>query len=112
MKRAALLVSAFLSAILAAPAFAEGVPEIFAVSWGKNVFNFETTTGHPEPPQNINRLPNGMSDSWHLAGDYKNPILTPAASALLVVAAAFAGLERAWVSDRRTRKRWVQNLRR
>jgi hypothetical protein len=72
-----------IGAVPAMAAPAADTPDIFNMPWSKNVFNFETVPGHPEPPQNRVRLPNGMSDSWHLVGDWENPILTPKGAEIL-----------------------------
>ncbi len=51
--------------------------------WGKNAFNFEGMPSGPQPLRNLSRLPNGLSNAGQLVGDYRNPILTPEAAAVV-----------------------------
>ena len=84
MKCQALFLSAFTAAILALPAFADdGAPGMLGFRWGKNVFNFEGLPSGPQPLRNLSRLPNGKANNGRLVGDYHNPILTPAAAAIV-----------------------------
>ena len=84
MKRQALFVSVFTTAMLALPAFAaDGASGIFGLRWGKNVFNFEGMPSGPQPPANLSRRPDGTSNAGRLVGDYRNPILTPKAAAVV-----------------------------
>src|SRR3954465_1492290 len=84
MKRQAVFFSAFTAAMLAWPAFAaEGVPGMLELRWGKNAFNFEGMPSGPQPLRNLSRLPNGKANAGRLVGDYRNPILTPEAAAVV-----------------------------
>jgi hypothetical protein len=83
MKRRALLCT-FAAVTLAAPALAtEGAAGILDVRWGKNAFNFEGMPTGPQPLRNLSRLPNGKANAGRLVGDYRNPILTPEAAAIV-----------------------------
>ena len=84
MRRRALFLSAFAAAILTVPAFADdGASGILGFRWGKNVFNFEGMPSGPQPLRNLSRLRNGKANNGRLVGDYHNPILTPAAAAIV-----------------------------
>src|SRR5438874_9208294 len=84
MKRKALFLSAFTAAILTLPAFADdGASGILGFRWGKNAFNFEGMPSGPQPLRNLSRLPNGKANARELVGDYRNPILTPEAAAVV-----------------------------
>jgi hypothetical protein len=84
MKRQALYLCTFAAAMLAAPALAaEGAAGILEVRWGKNAFNFEGMPSGPQPLRNLSRLPNGKANAGRLVGDYRNPILTPEAAAIV-----------------------------
>src|ERR1700731_1946367 len=84
MKRQALFLSAFTAAILTLPAFADdGASGILGFRWGKNVFNFEGLPSGPQPLRNLSRLANGKANAGRLVGDYRNPILTPEAAAVV-----------------------------
>jgi hypothetical protein len=84
MKRQGLFFIVFTTAMLAWPAFAaDGVPGMMEVHWGKNAFNFEGMPSGPQPLKNLSRLPNGKANAGRLVGDYNNPILTPAAAAVV-----------------------------
>ena len=84
MKRQALLFSIFTAVMLTQPTFAaDGVSGILEVRWGKNAFNFEGMPSGPQPLRNLSRLPNGKADARQLVGDYRNPILTPEAAAVV-----------------------------
>jgi hypothetical protein len=65
------------------PAFADGAASMMAMRWGKNAFNFEGMPSGPQPLKNLSRLPNGKANAGRLVGDYNNPILTPAAAAVV-----------------------------
>jgi hypothetical protein len=74
--------------MLAVPAFAaapraDGVPEMMGLRWGKNAFNFEGMPSGPQPLRNLSRRPDGTANAGQLVGDYKNPILTPDAAAVV-----------------------------
>jgi hypothetical protein len=84
MKRQAQLFSVFTAAMLALPASAaDGASGMMEVRWGKNAFNFEGMPSGPQPLKNLSRLPNGKANAGRLVGDYNNPILTPAAAAVV-----------------------------
>jgi hypothetical protein len=84
MKRQALFFGTFTAMMLALPAFAaDGAPGMFEVRWGKNAFNFEGMPSGPQPLRNLSRLPNGKANAGRLVGDYRNPILTPEAAAVV-----------------------------
>jgi hypothetical protein len=84
MKRQALFVSIFAAAMLALPALAaDGASGMMGVRWGKNAFNFEGLPSGPQPLRNLSRLANGKANAGRLVGDYRNPILTPAAAAVV-----------------------------
>jgi hypothetical protein len=83
----ALLGGLFSSAFMAAltvPAIADdGASGILGFRWGKNVFNFEGMPSGPQPLRNLSRQPNGKANNGRLVGDYRNPILTPEAAAIV-----------------------------
>src|SRR5262249_25047257 len=84
MKRQALFLGLFAAATLAVPAFAaEGNPAMLQVRWGKNAFNFEGMPSGPQPLRNLSRRPDGTANAGELVGDYRNPILTPEAAAVV-----------------------------
>jgi hypothetical protein len=92
MKRQALFFNVVAAAIFAAigtatfiwPAFAaDGASGILGVRWGKNAFNFEGMPSGPQPLRNLSRLPDGKANAGRLVGDYRNPILTPEAAAVV-----------------------------
>ena len=84
MKRRALFLGTFAGIVLALPAYAgEGATGILQARWGKNAFNFEGMPSGPQPLRNLSRLPNGKANAGRLVGDYHNPILTPAAAAIV-----------------------------
>lgn len=84
MKRQALSLGIFTAAMLTVPAFAaDGGSAMMGVRWGKNVFNFEGMPSGPQPLTNLSRRPDGTANAGQLVGDYKNPILTPQAAAVV-----------------------------
>lgn len=85
MKRqAAVFFGTVTAMMLALPAFAaDGSSGILSVRWGKNAFNFEGMPSGPQPLKNLSRLPNGKANAGRLVGDYRNPILTPEAAAVV-----------------------------
>jgi hypothetical protein len=84
MKREALLFGVLAVVMLDAPAFAaDGAPDMLGVRWGKNAFNFEGMPSGPQPLRNLSRLPNGKANAGRLVGDFRNPILTPEAAAVV-----------------------------
>jgi len=84
VKRQALFLSTIAAITLALPAFAtDGESAMMGVRWGKNAFNFEGMPSGPQPLRNLSRLPNGKANARELVGDYRNPILTPEAAAIV-----------------------------
>src|SRR6266699_3067259 len=84
MKRQALFFSAFTATMLALPAFAaDGAFGMMELRWGKNAFNFEGMPSGPQPLRNLSRRPDGTANAGQLVGDYRNPILTPEAAAVV-----------------------------
>jgi hypothetical protein len=84
MKRQALSLSTLAVVMLNLPVFAaDGASGIVGVRWGKNAFNFEGVPSGPQPLRNLSRLPNGKANAGQLVGDYRNPILTPEAAAVV-----------------------------
>jgi hypothetical protein len=81
MVKYGLTASALLIAMLAPPAFAADstVPD-FSGMWGRNSFDAERLPAGPAPLTNLKRLNDGTIDINALVGDYKNPILKPAAA--------------------------------
>src|SRR6266850_4769104 len=61
----------------------------FSGTWGRNVFNLEPLPSGPGPLKNLKRvgkdaaMPIAVGDPIPLVGDYMNPILKPAASAVV-----------------------------
>ena len=84
MKRQAVFLSVFAATILALPAFAaDGAEGMIGFRWGKNAFNFEPMPSGPQPLRNLSRRPDGTANAGQLVGDYRNPILTPEAAAVV-----------------------------
>src|SRR5215467_14448688 len=84
MKRQALFFSTLTAVMLTLPALAvDGASGMMEVRWGKNAFNFEGTPSGPQPLRNLSRLPNGKANAGQLVGDFRNPILTPEAAAIV-----------------------------
>jgi hypothetical protein len=84
MKRQALVFGIFAAAMLALPALAaDGASGMMGVRWGKNAFNFEGLPSGPQPLRNLSRRPDGKANAGRLVGDYRNPILTPEAAAVV-----------------------------
>jgi hypothetical protein len=84
MKRQVLLFSTIAVLMLTQPTFAaDGASGMLEVRWGKNAFNFEGMPSGPQPLRNLNRLANGKANARQLVGDYRNPILTPEAAAVV-----------------------------
>ena len=84
MKRQALFFSTLTTVMLAQPTFAaDGASGILEIRWGKNAFNFEGMPSGPQPLRNLSRLPNGKANARQLVGDYRNPILTAEAAAVV-----------------------------
>jgi hypothetical protein len=84
MKPQVLLLSVFTVATFSLPAFAaDSYTEMLNVRWGKNAFNFEGMPSGPQPLKNLSRRPDGTADAGALVGDWRNPILTPQAAAVV-----------------------------
>jgi hypothetical protein len=84
MKRQALFFSIFATTMLTLPAFAaDSASGLTGVRWGKNAFNFEGMPSGPQPLLNLRRRPDGKANAGQLVGDYRNPILTPEAAAVV-----------------------------
>jgi hypothetical protein len=84
MKRQALFFSTLTAVMLTLPALAaDGASGMMEVRWGKNAFNFEGTPSGPQPLRNLSRLPNGKANAGELVGDFRNPILTSEAAAVV-----------------------------
>jgi hypothetical protein len=85
MKRQSLFLSACMAAILTWPAYAadDAASGMMGVRWGKNAFNFEPMPSGPQPLRNLSRRPDGTANAGQLVGDYRNPILTPEAAAVV-----------------------------
>jgi len=84
MKRQALFLSGFAATMVALPAFAaDGAEGMIGFRWGKNAFNFEPMPSGPQPLRNLSRRPDGTANAGQLVGDYRNPILTPEAAAVV-----------------------------
>jgi hypothetical protein len=81
MKLQALFFGIFMAASFAPPVFA--ADGMMGLRWGKNAFNFEGLPSGPQPLRNLSRLPNGKANAGRLVGDYRNPILTPEAAAVV-----------------------------
>jgi hypothetical protein len=84
MKRQTLFFGIFATTILTVPAFAAGDNAgITGVHWGRNAFGYEPLPSGPQPVTNLKRRPDGTSNGAQLVGDYNNPILKPAAGAVV-----------------------------
>ena len=84
MKRRAVFFSALAGVMLTGPALAaDGAAGMLELRWGKNAFNFEGMPSGPQPLRNLSRLPDGKANAGRLVGDYRNPILTPEAAAVV-----------------------------
>jgi hypothetical protein len=84
MARHALFFTVFTATMIALPAAAaDAPPGMMNLRWGKNAFNFEGMPSGPQPLKNLSRLPNGKANAGRLVGDYRNPILTPEAAAVV-----------------------------
>ena len=77
------LIAGLLALAASAPAFAADGDGILSLRWGKNAFNFEGMPTGPQPLRNLSRRPDGTANAGQLVGDYKNPILTPEAAAVV-----------------------------
>lgn len=84
MKRQTLLFGIFATAMLTVPAFAnDGNAGITGVRWGRNAFGYEPLPSGPQPVTNLKKRRDGTGDGAQLVGDYNNPILQPAAAAMV-----------------------------
>jgi hypothetical protein len=82
MNRAMLFFS-ILGAIVAVPALADQESGLLNHRFGKNTFNFDHLPSGPRPLTNLSRRPDGLANNLQLVGDYRNPILTPYAAAVV-----------------------------
>ena len=82
MKRLVLFLSIVTATLLALPAFAAN-DAITGIQWGRNSKDFDAMASGPKPLKNLNRDENGIADDHALVGDYRNPILTPYAAAIV-----------------------------
>jgi hypothetical protein len=79
------LIGLICAAIFAVPGRAEqsaAIPD-FAGLWGRDSLNLESPPSGPGPVVNMMHTPDGTQDMNKLVGDYTNPILKPAAAAIL-----------------------------
>jgi hypothetical protein len=76
-----LILSAALSAARAGAA--SSVPDFSGV-WSRAVFGLESPDSGPGPVRNLSRKPSGRADQSRAVGDISNPILRPAAKAVLL----------------------------
>jgi hypothetical protein len=84
MKRQTLVFGIFATAMLTVPAVAVAEDAgIAGVRWSRNAFGFEPMPTGPQPVTNLKRRRDGTSDGGKLVGDYTNPILKPAAGAVV-----------------------------
>lgn len=82
MKRQALYSGIVTAGMLAVPALA-GEDGITGIQWGRNSKDFAGMPSGPQPLKNMTRDAKGVADDHALVGDYRNPILTPYASAIV-----------------------------
>ena len=82
MKGQGLFFSIVTAAIFALPAFAAN-DGITGIQWGRNSKDFDAMPSGPQPLKNLNRNERGVADDHELVGDYRNPILTPYAAAIV-----------------------------
>jgi hypothetical protein len=82
MKRRALLLGMFAAAAFVLPAWA-AADGITGIQWGRNSKDFDAMPSGPKPLKNTNRDEKGVADDHALIGDYRSPILTPYASAIV-----------------------------
>jgi hypothetical protein len=83
MKRPALFLSIFATALVALPALADEQSGLLNHRFGKNTFNFDHLPSGPQPLRNLSRRPDGIGNNLQLVGDYHNPILTPYAATVV-----------------------------
>jgi hypothetical protein len=84
MKRQTLFFGIFATTILIVPSFAASDNAVITgVHWGRNAFGYEPLPSGPQPVTNLKRRRDGTSDGAQLVGDYNNPILKPAAGAVV-----------------------------
>lgn len=84
MQRRALFFSIVATATLVLPAMAaDDGSAMLNYRWGKNAFNFEGMPTGAQPLKNLSRRPDGTAEAGRLVGDYRNPILTPQAAAVV-----------------------------
>src|ERR1700730_7060204 len=82
MRKTALMAGGLIAAIFASSAWSAEA-DMMNVRWGKNAFNFEGMPSGPQTLRNLCRRPDGSANAGQLVGDYKNPILTPEAAAVV-----------------------------
>jgi len=58
------------------------VPDLSGL-WAREYLGFEPPESGPGPVANLSRIPTGQSNPDELVGDYKNPLLKPAAAEVL-----------------------------
>jgi hypothetical protein len=84
LKRQTLFFGICATTLFILPAFAAGDNAgIIGVHWGRNAFGYEPLPSGPQPVTNLKRRLDGTSDGAQLVGDYNNPILKPAAGAVV-----------------------------
>jgi len=59
-----------------------GIPDFSGV-WAHPFLGFESPVSGPGPVRNTSRMPSGQSNGAQMVGDYTNPILKPAAAAII-----------------------------
>jgi hypothetical protein len=82
MKRQTLIVTVITAVSFASPSFA-AEDGITGVQWGRNSKDFDAMPSGPKPLRNTYRDEMGVADDHALIGDYRNPILTPYAAAIV-----------------------------
>jgi hypothetical protein len=82
MRRQTLLLGILAAACLALPALAAD-DGITGIQWGRNSKDFDAMPSGPKPLKNTYRDEKGVADDHALVGDYRNPILTPYAAAVV-----------------------------
>src|SRR6185369_10279045 len=78
---AALFASAFVLPVLGAN-IERPIPDFSGV-WAHPFLGFESPVSGPGPVRNTSRMPSGQSNGAQMVGDYTNPILKPAAAAII-----------------------------
>src|SRR5215469_16121786 len=83
MSKTALFAGGAMAVLLVSSVANAQAPGMMNVRFGKNAFNFEGQPSGPQPLRNLSRRPDGTADAGRLVGDYRNPILTPEAAAVV-----------------------------